>query len=415
MFRTRHLIVPAVAVVCSVTAARAATIFVDAANCPGPGNGTAGDPYCTIQTAINNAVDTDEIVVAEGTYPEKINFLGKAITVRSSGGPVTTTISAAGPRESVVSFLSGEGQNTVLDGFTITGANNNGGPGGLELVGSSPTITNCIVVGNTGLGGGMENDNSSPTVINCIFSDNTATNGGGMKNRDSNPVVINCLFIDNFAGWGGGMDNGSSNPIIINCTFFGNDAIINGGAIYSSSSTPTVTNSVVWGNVGGGSQIAEAIAGSTTVTYSDVEGGFPGSTNIDADPLFVDPVNGDFRLLPTSPGIDAANNIAVPAGITTDLDGNPRFVDDPVTPDCQQAPGTCGDPPVVDMGAFELQVAPACPWDCDGAESTDGTVGIVDFLALLSQWGGAGACDFDGGGVGITDFLELLGNWGPCP
>ncbi|MCZ6543320.1 MAG: hypothetical protein O6768_06610 [Planctomycetota bacterium] len=57
----------------------------------------------------------------------------------------------------------------------------------------------------------------------------------------------------------------------------------------------------------------------------------------------------------------------------------------------------------------------ACPWDCDGGESIDGTVGIVDFLTLLAQWGGPGSCDFDGGGVGINDFLELLANWGPCP
>jgi len=54
-----------------------------------------------------------------------------------------------------------------------------------------------------------------------------------------------------------------------------------------------------------------------------------------------------------------------------------------------------------------------CPWDCGGA--TDGFVGIVDFLALLAQWGGAGTCNFDGGVIGITDFLELLANWGPCP
>ena len=66
------------------------------------------------------------------------------------------------------------------------------------------------------------------------------------------------------------------------------------------------------------------------------------------------------------------------------------------------------------LGLF-APAAPACPWDCDSAESNDGTVGIVDFLALLSQWGGPGSCDFDGGGVGITDFLELLANWGPCP
>ena len=54
-----------------------------------------------------------------------------------------------------------------------------------------------------------------------------------------------------------------------------------------------------------------------------------------------------------------------------------------------------------------------CPWDCEPAP--DGTVGIVDFLTLLSQWGGPGSCDFDGLGVGIVDFLKLLANWGPCP
>ncbi len=54
-----------------------------------------------------------------------------------------------------------------------------------------------------------------------------------------------------------------------------------------------------------------------------------------------------------------------------------------------------------------------CPWDCgDG----DGMVGIVDFLAVLAQWGLVDTpCDFDGGGVGIVDFLKLLANWGPCP
>ena len=64
---------------------------------------------------------------------------------------------------------------------------------------------------------------------------------------------------------------------------------------------------------------------------------------------------------------------------------------------------------------FRFVIAVPCPWDCDSAESTDGTVGIVDFLALLAQWGGPGSCDVDGGGVGINDFLALLANWGPCP
>jgi hypothetical protein len=58
-------------------------------------------------------------------------------------------------------------------------------------------------------------------------------------------------------------------------------------------------------------------------------------------------------------------------------------------------------------------VTPPCPWDCgDG----DGTVGVVDFLALLAEWGEVGApCDFDGDGVGVTDFLAMLAQWGDCP
>ncbi len=56
---------------------------------------------------------------------------------------------------------------------------------------------------------------------------------------------------------------------------------------------------------------------------------------------------------------------------------------------------------------------PDCPWDCQA--SSDGNVGINDFLDLLGQWAQIGtSCDFDGGGVGINDFLDLLANWGPC-
>ena len=48
-----------------------------------------------LQQAISAAVDGDEIVVAPGTYPETINFLGKLITLRSSDGPDVTIIDAS--------------------------------------------------------------------------------------------------------------------------------------------------------------------------------------------------------------------------------------------------------------------------------------------------------------------------------
>ena len=53
--------------VLAVSTAQADTIHVDV-DCPGPGDGSEADPYCSIQTAIDNAVDTDEIVVAPGIY-----------------------------------------------------------------------------------------------------------------------------------------------------------------------------------------------------------------------------------------------------------------------------------------------------------------------------------------------------------
>ncbi|MHC4217918.1 MAG: hypothetical protein ACYSU7_05615 [Planctomycetota bacterium] len=65
-------------------------------------------------------------------------------------------------------------------------------------------------------------------------------------------------------------------------------------------------------------------------------------------------------------------------------------------------------------GFFCLEVqVDTCPWDCgDG----DDNVGVVDFLAMLAQWGQSGApCDFDNDGVSVVDFLALLANWGPCP
>ncbi len=171
-----------------------------------------------------------------------------------------------------------------------------------------------------------------------------------------------------------------------------------------------MVNTIAWGNAP--DQISDDAGAVTTVNYSDVQGGWcgAGSNNIDADPLFVAPGSGDYRLSPGSPCIDAADNTAVPKGVVTDLDGNPRFVDDPCTDDTGN-----GDPPIVDMGAYEFQVT--CPWDLD----CNGSVGVKDLLFLLGAWGPCppkGGCpaDFDdSGAVGVKDLLFLLGAWGPCP
>ncbi len=111
-------------------------------------------------------------------------------------------------------------------------------------------------------------------------------------------------------------------------------------------SSPTLTNAILWGNT------PDQIAGDpATVTYSDIQGGYAGTGNINADPKFVDAASGNLRLQPGSPAIDAGNNAAVPTGVTTDLDGSPRLVDIPGVPNSVAG--------YVDMGAYEAQ--PSAP------------------------------------------------------
>ena len=90
--------------------------------------------------------------------------------------------------------------------------------------------------------------------------------------------------------------------------------------------------------------------------------------------------------------------------IPFDLDGNPRFVDDPDTDDTGH-----GTPPIVDMGAYEFQVP--CAADLDG----DGDTDQADLGILLSDWGCQVNCvgDLDGDDdVDQADIGILLADWG---
>jgi parallel beta-helix repeat protein len=314
----------------------------------------------TIQAGIDAATNGDEVVVAPGTYLEAINFLGKSITLRSASSDPTDTIIDGTGNFHVVQCVSSEGSDKVLQGFTITGGNANGAfpddrGGGMYNSSSGPTVTHCIFSGNmASFGGGMFNFISSPKVTHCSFSGDTAGFGGGIYNQGGSPTMINCAFSGNTAGtWGGGMySTSSSSPTLINCTFTGNTAGFGGGIYNNNSSNSTVTNCILWGD----SPDEIFNNGSTpTVSFSDLQGGLPAGTidgggNIDTDPLFVDAVGGNLRLQSVSPCIDAGDNTSVPGGVTTDLNGTARFVDDLLTLDTGN-----GAAPVVDMGAYEFR------------------------------------------------------------
>jgi hypothetical protein len=158
-----------------------------------------------------------------------------------------------------------------------------------------------------------------------------------MFNWASAPALTNCTFSGNEAHRGGGMYNYESSSQLTNCTFTGNSASSGGGMI-NEGFMPTLTSCILWGD--GGGEIGGAPA---TVTYSDIQGDdhYPGTGNINADPLFVDPVNGDVHLGPDSPCIDAGTN-AAPDLPSYDFEGHPRIMD-----------GDRDGLPTVDMGVDE--------------------------------------------------------------
>ncbi len=354
-------------------------------------------PKETIQAAIIMAVHGDQIVIAPATYPERIDFLGKAITVRSSGGAAVTTIDGQGTGP-VVTCANGEGPLSVLFDLTITGGSAFRG-GGMYNLDSSPTVINCIFRGNTapGSGGGMYNQGRNPSVSNCTFGGNTASTGGAMANDMSNPAVTNCVFAGNSANFGGAVHNLASNPTLTNCTFNRNSAGNGGGAIYGGAvSGVQVTNSILWNS--SPNAVETDVGSQISVDFCNVQGGFPGVTNIDALPLFADATgpddipgtaDDDLRLLFPSPCIDAANNAAFTSCLP-DRAGNERFVDEPLIPDCPL--GGCGVAPIIDIGAYEFGGTPTL--DCN-------TNGLIDICEI--DTGRAPDCN----GNGIPDECDL--------
>jgi predicted outer membrane repeat protein len=236
------------------------------------------DDYPTIQGAIDASVNGDTIIVRPGKYVENINFRKKAIHLKSECGASETIINVY-KKGVVVTCHSGEGPDTVLDGFTIMNGRESSHGAGMLNESSSPTVIHCTFTFNSAShGGGMYNMNSNPTIDDCIFTKNEAryqdgdfgASGGGMLNVDSNPIVTNCSFISNYADDGGGMHNDNSSPLVSNCLFNNNQVYFDGGAMRNvNNSNPIVENCTFFYNsakdYGGG--MADSENSSPTVAH----------------------------------------------------------------------------------------------------------------------------------------------------
>jgi predicted outer membrane repeat protein len=419
----------------------------------GPENIYVPADYNTIQQAIDISWDGGTVFVANGTYTGEgncdIDFLGRAITVRSENGPQNCIIDCNGSedeRHRGFYFHSNEDPNSILDGLTITNgfARRACKPrecyyrgGGIYCYNSSPTIKNCIITNNTAsVGGGVDFDGGSAIITNCTISNNSVfgTGRGGAIYTFSNATINNCIIRNNSSQQSGGAIYGSklrinncviadnsaggsaggilahdytpdyspSDSIITNCSIVDNVSGGNGGGILIYSSNTTVTNCILRGN--SGEQMSlwswpsdEATA---TVSYNNIENGEPGifrnegSTlnwgqgNIDTEPHFINPPPDEYsyHLLNDSPCIDAGSNSPEGGLLATDGDGKPRIVD-----------GDNNGTAMVDMGPFEYDPCTMPPVFLI-------TPSEIEFITPLGINPAVQTLSFRNGGNGVLDW-----------
>jgi parallel beta-helix repeat protein len=320
-------------------------------------------PFATIQKAIDVAVDGSHIYAAAGTYFERINFLGKNISIHGAGANQTILDGGGSSVYSTVSFKSGETACQLSD-FTVLG----GKYGIYAVYNSHPTVTNCIIADNLYDGiivfsyssieahnceifgnnrHGIYLDTNCQARINqCAIYDNTSNGIYSTKYCTGN-YENNLLFSN--GGYGLNINLSTGETIRNNLIYRNHDGLsisycsaqtltvwnntITDNTLYgiitkNNSFAPSIQNCVVWGNSDN--------MKNCTATYSCVQYGDGGGTNnITSNPLFTDPdgtdnipgtQDDDYHLTTNSPCIDVGKSSSSYTG-QTDIDGDNRVID----------------------------------------------------------------------------------------
>ncbi len=186
--------------------------------------------------------------------------------------------------------------------------------GGAYFIGSDVNMNNNLVYANTtdGDGGGIYAWGSfgGPIENNVITSNTASGDGGGIYLNDCGIIeIIRNVVADNTAaGNGGGVCCYNSRIIFFNNTTTRNFGGTGGGIYCDQFSFSQIVNSIFWDNLATVENDEIYQEGDDyIIRYSDIEGGFSGDGNINSDPLFVDPENGDFHIQEGSPCIDTGD------------------------------------------------------------------------------------------------------------
>jgi parallel beta-helix repeat protein len=209
--------------------------------------------------------------------------------------------------------------NGIANNSAGQGASASGG--GIFMLNSNPELTGNVISGNwvyvsgsyttpTGAGGGIFARSSNPVLSYNVISDNRVdgnlnsyARGGGLYLYYADPDLINNTITGNTVGEGGGVYSAHE-----------------GGGLFLYQSDPTIVNTILWNDTPQEIFVSSGgVSNIITVAFSDLQGGQAAivtnnnatvnwlAGNIDADPLFVDPVNADYQLQSGSPAIDAGS------------------------------------------------------------------------------------------------------------
>lgn len=304
----------------------------------------------SIQQAINAASPGDEIIVAPGVYHEHLDFLGKAITVRSEAGPAVTILDGDFDGR-VVEMSTDEGRNSVLTGFTLRHGSSQHG-GAIYLLGASPTIVGNIFEDSWGDGAGMVAWGGAPLVTRNIFrnhslcsavvdiiglsdiefignviADNDCEGISMYVYRDNAPLIANNTIARNEVGIRFVSAYSAEFQVLRNNLLYGNDEGLVWFPLTADPVRPQWRHNLVYGN---------------GVDYKDVDDPTGIDGNISVDPLLNGLDVSDYNPDDGSPAVDAGEN--APADTETDLQGRPRRHD-----------GDGDGVATIDIGASELR------------------------------------------------------------
>lgn len=317
--------------------ADAGTIYVDAgstctgtcgiqgqADCGGTWGDTTACP--ALQPAIDAAASgAHEVWVRQGIYGPISLQSGVKVYGGFAGGETSASDSDPDTHRTYLSKggirpVTGVGNtsSTILRGFYISGGELGlddyltlGIGSGMYLEDCDALFVQCVFEDNDAglLAGAVAISGGSPIFVNCRF----ARNGNGYScgafysSDGSNATFVNCLFHDHVV-YDGAVGCNLDPVTFINCTFANNTASLRGGVLSDYFGTAVFHNCILWGNTApaAGTEQMSNVRGVTTITYSNVEGGWEGDGNIGDNPLEDDPqfayASGDnYRLLSSTP------------------------------------------------------------------------------------------------------------------